>query len=81
MFPIIVTITEDEYSRYFCQDVSSVSPMDEKFPGLVRAVFRPEGFAPGVWCGTEGLKIRYNDNEYIIAKVNLQERELRLYKV
>lgn len=75
-----INISEEDYSKFFAQDVDDLSLVDHHIPNLFRAVFRPEGFAPGVWAGTEGLKIRYKDNDYIIAKVNFQERELRLYK-
>ena len=41
-------------------------------------IFNPQSWAPGIWAGTEGAKIKVEGIEYTIESVDLVNRVINL---
>lgn len=54
---------------------------DPLYPPYWTATFNKNGFAPGVWAGTEGYVLTFGDSKYKIVGVIFEANQLRLEKL
>lgn len=66
-----MTFTVD-LQEHFMNDYESVAMIGTKF--IVN--FGPQNFAPGVWAGTEGFELKYNNMRFRIVKIDFDRRLL-----
>lgn len=63
------------YDSIVENEVSAI--VDDPRIGLC-VIFKQNGFAPGIWAGTEGMVINYNGSRYKIDHVYFEDRMLRV---
>ncbi len=61
------------YQKHFLDNFSCVSTFSESRATII---FEPEDWAPGVWAGTEGLVLVFQDRELEVVKVDFEGHRL-----